>query len=377
MKKKLLRGMLALAVLGSAGCGGSSGLGQSGSQSGSQSDSAALPSSPAIAAAKSTGPGATDAQSCDVPYGDAPAQLSTLTSGDGAGALGDLLSLTNQCSLVGGATLNWTDSQNEARAACLFTPAGASSSSPRPLVVFLQGSLFPAPPQLILNDWDSLYQTADLSGDASRPGFFLLLPIGRNTHHYYPYPDNYALGFDNWYRDLERDSSGLNVDAAAIDQFISQVQAGGGVDADRIYMTGWSNGGAMAELYSLNTPGIAATATYSATAPFSDWQDPCEQTPFATTLPPDMDVHNACDVIGTCQTSTAYHQTLAKEFPALQQNVVILNEARQQTQSCDASCASQTLEGDPVGLANHLVWPSGWDDQIFTWLRDHPLNSGQ
>jgi len=317
----------------------------------------------------------TNATSCDVPYGDPPAAPATATSGLGSGALGVLLNLSNQCSVLGGETLNWTDANGEARAACLFTPAGASKATPLPLVVFLQGSLAPAVPQLLLNDWVSLYQTQDLSGDPKRPGFILLLPIGRNTHHFYPYPDDYALGFDNWYRNLDRGSPGLNVDVAAIDQFIGQVRNRGIVDDDRLYMTGWSNGGAMAELYSLNTPAVAATATYSATAPFSDWQDPCAQTPFATTLPPAMDIHNACDVIGTCQTTTAYHQKLATLFPKLVQNVVLIDETRQQTSSCNALCATQTLEGDPVGLANHLIWPYNWNAPMFAWLRDHPRSS--
>lgn len=368
MQTKRLGALLVVALMGLDGCGSSSTGGDAGG-------GGELASSPAQAAAQSSGPGASDAKNCAAPYGDPPADLATLTSGDGAGALGEVLALLDQCTALGGETLNWTDAAGEARRACLLTPASASSSKPLPLVVFLQGSLVPAVPQLILNDWVSLYSSADLTGDPQRPGFILLLPIGRNAHHYYPYPDNYALGWDNWYRNLDRGSSALNLDAAAIDQFVGQVQARGIVDADRIYLTGWSNGGAMAELYSLNTPAVAATATYSATAPFSDWQDPCEQTPFATTLPPVMDVHNSCDVIGTCQTTSAYHQDLARRFPGLAQNVVLIDAARQQTQACDASCATQTLEGDPVGLANHLVWPYNWNDAMFAWLRQHPRSA--
>lgn len=352
-------------------------LGLTGCSGGGDSATPGLASSPTQAAVDSAGPGNTDATGCDVPYGDPPAQLSTLVSGGGSGAVEDVLTVLNQCALVGGETLSWTDRDNEVRNACLFTPPNASISSPLPLLVFLQGSLFPAPPQLILNNWLPLTKTADLSGDPSRPGFILLVPIGRNTHHFYPFPDTYALGFDNWYRNLDRSSPGLNLDVAAIDAFISQVEARGIVDSNRVDMTGWSNGAAMAELYALNTPSIAAAAVYSAPDPYKDVQDPCYQTPFLTTMTPIMDIHNACDIIGTCQTSTAFHQQLAQLYPNLPQNVVIVDSNKNPVQSCNAACASQTIVGDPVGNANHVLWPQKQNDAMFTWLRDHPLSAKQ
>jgi len=360
MRLRTFRSVLALAALALSGlglsaCGSSSSSNNSGNSDGS--------ASPAQAAAASTGPGATDSGSCDVPYGDPPAAVSTVLSGDGAGAIADLLSVT--------------DAKNESRKACLFTPPNASKTAQLPLLVFLQGSLFPAPPQLLLNDWIPLTKTADLTGDTQRPGFILLLPIGRNTHHFYPYPDNYALGWDNWYRNLDRSSPDLNLDVAAIDQFISQVQARDIVDSNRVYATGWSNGAALAELYALNTPSVAAAAVYSAPAPFSDVQDPCYQTPFATTMTPIMDIHNSCDIIGTCQTSSVFHQTLAKIYPKLPQNVVIVDSNKNVTQSCNAACASQSIEGDPLGNVNHLIWPQVQNDAMFTWLREHPLSAKQ
>jgi len=268
MRLRTYRDALTLAALTLAGLGLSA---CSGSSSPSSSASAA---SPTQAAANSTGPGATDTKSCDAPYGDPPAALSTLTSGDGAGALADLLSVLNQCDLVGGETLSWTDASNESRKACLFTPPNASKTTQLPLLVFLQGSLFPAPPQLILNDWIPLTKTADLTGDTQRPGFILLLPIGRNTHHFYPFPDNYALGWDNWYRNLDRSSPDLNLDVAAIDQFIAQVQALGIVDSNRVYATGWSNGAALAELYALNTPSVAAAPSAMCRTPATRRRSP-------------------------------------------------------------------------------------------------------
>lgn len=343
---------------------------------GSSGSNLASPS-PTAAATVSSGPGVTDAKDCAIPYGDAPAAVSTLDSGDGSAAVNDLLGVLIQCVLVGGETLGWTDANNEERKACLVTPPGATTTSKLPLLVFLQASENAAPPQLLINGWIPLTRTANLNGDSAHPGFILLLPIGRNTHHFYPFPDEYSLGWDNWYRNLDRSSPELNLDVAAIDQFIAQVESRNIVDLNRVYMSGWSNGAAMAQLYALNTPAIAASSVYSSPDPFSDVQDPCEQTPFATTMTPLMDIHNACDIIGICQTGTQFHRDVAKLFPALPQNSVIVDSDKAQVQACNSACAVQSFSANPVGALNHAIWPANWDDAMFTWLREHPLNSKQ
>jgi poly(3-hydroxybutyrate) depolymerase len=357
MRLRTLAGLLALAALG--GCGGGS--------------SGGLPDSPTAAARDAGGPGSTDAQHCDVPYGDAPAADSTPLSG--SGALGDVLNVLNFCEQDGAETLSWTDAKGNPRYACLVTPATASTSGKLPLVVFLQGSLFPAPVQLILNNWTSLASSENLNDDAQHPGFILLLPIGRNTAHFYPFPDDQALGWDNWNRNLDRGSPNLNLDVAAIDEFIRQVEGRGIVDSNRVYATGWSNGAALAQLYALNTPSIAAAAVYSSPDPFKDVQDPCWQTPFATTMTPLMDLHNSCDIIGICQTGTAFHKQLADIFPSLPQQSLILDTFKNVTQACDDSCASQSIAGDPIGNVNHVIWPLSQNEAMFTWLRQHPLSA--
>ena len=49
-----------------------------------------------------------------------------------------------------------------------------------------QGSAIPSDFQLpVTNVLDGL-GSADLSGDPSRPGFYLLEPVGRVTDHFYP-----------------------------------------------------------------------------------------------------------------------------------------------------------------------------------------------
>ena len=132
----------------------------------------------------------------------------------------------------------------------------------------------------------------------------------------------------------------------------------------------------MALLYTLNTPGVAAAAVYSAPAPYSDVDDPCYQSAFVTAQQPIYEIHNACDIIGICQTSQAFHQQLAKLYPNLVQQLVIVDELKIPTEACNPLCASQTLvpgEESP-GTVNHLIWPVTRNQDMYTFLREHPLN---
>ena len=304
-------------------------------------------------------------------YGDAPAQ-STMS-------LDGLQSMINLCQLEGGSIMNWTDPSGEPRNACLINPAGATAEHPLPMLVYLNPSLFSADKTAPLTGFASDAASADLTGDAARKGFVLLMPEGRDTHHYYPSPDDTGIGWDNWYRNLDRSSPALNVDVAAIDHFIAQVKASGIVDTKRVYLSGWSNGAAMAQLYALNTPGIAAAAVYSSPDPFSDVADPGAQTPFATALTPLMDIHNQCDIIGICQTGTRFHQTLTQRFPKLVQRPVIIDELFNEVAACNDLCADQAVAPSgpsgalgAVGAANHLRWPLTWNVQMYKFLREHP-----
>src|SRR6185369_5085580 len=174
----------------------------------------------------------------------------------------------------------WLDPDGTPRHACLYEPASAAASKPLPLVVYLQPSLFTADTIQVTNLLDFL-DSANLTGDRSRPGFFLLAPEGRFTNHFYPPPDDRGTGWDNWYRQLEPGGVQVdgvtypqNVDAAAIDHFIAALTATGRIDMRRIYVTGWSNGAAMAYLYALDRPQVASIAVYTAPNPFRAFNDP-------------------------------------------------------------------------------------------------------
>jgi len=345
-----------VAVLALAGCSGSQ-------QTGSlvQSKDGAVP------------PVAATGEGCAGIYGDPPRALTSSPS-----ALGDLpFQLTMACTTRGGEMLTWTDSAGTPRQACLHAPANASPQQQLPLVTFLQGSLVPADPQSLISGWELLNGNTDLSGDPARPGFILLVPYGRDTEHFYPYPDDTGLGWDNWYRNFDRADPALNLDAAAIDNFIQQVRDRGIVDEQRIYLSGWSNGAAMAILYSLNTPGIAAAAVYSNPEPFSDVLDPCAQMPFGNNPRPVMHVLNDCDIIGICHTGgTGFDQNMQAAMSQVEVHSVIIDPLQQQTEVCDAACPAYTgneTELLTAGALHHLTWPYLWNDALFQFMREHPL----
>ena len=347
MSKTRMSSLCALLLL--AACGGGGGT-----------PSAAEPPPPTAA------PGA----KCDVKYGNAPAALTN--SADG------LLAIASLCQTLYGESLSYTDRDGSARAACLVKGPGATADRPLPLLVWLHPSLFPMD-SVLLTELPLKLRTADLSGDPGRPGFSMLLVAGRDTEHFYPFPDDTGLGWDNWYRNLDRESPTLNVDVETIDHFIGAVKDSGIVDPRRVYLSGWSNGSAMAELYGLNTPGIAAAAVYSSPNPFDDSTDPCPQAAFGNNHDLALlHVGNQCDIIGICDSSEALLGELADRRLVSEVQGIRVGELLQEVQGCAALCKAPAnpenlAAANPVGTANHLRWPLGYTDRMLEFLREHPL----
>jgi predicted esterase len=353
------RHILLLAVLLAAGCD------NSGSSTSDDAGAAAAKSVPPVAA---TGAG------CAGIAGDPPRPQTQSVDG----ILANLYLIAGLCTVRGGEVLSWTDPGGTARQACLHLPAASSPDHPLPLVTFLHGSLFPGDPQTftLVSALEDKIDTADLTGDPARPGFALLVVEGRDTQHYYPTPDDTGWGWDNWYRNFDRLSPDLNVDAATVDHFITTVRERGIADPKRLYMTGWSNGAAMSILYGLNTPGIAATSVYSPPEAFSDVADPCAQPLFGNNLRPIMTVHNSCDIIGICITGgEGLKRKVATTMPGLTLRSVIIDVQQNEVAACDPSCAYDGSAVDAVspGALLHLRWPQNWTDEMLHFLRDHPL----
>lgn len=333
------------------------------------------------------------------PFGDAPRPVEPL--------LDNLFGAT--CTGGGGQNLDdWTDGEGSKRQACIYEPASAATDHKLPLVIYFHPSLVGVDITLALSNVRSQLETADLTGDADRPGFILLAPYGRVTARYYPLPDSAGTpGWDNWYRQLQPDSDARtvngtsfpeNVDAATVDHYVQEVIASGKVDETRIYVMGWSNGSAMGTLYSLNRPMIAAAAVYSSPDPFGAFNDPCQQNP-VTAAPKDdtelqllnpsvpiYQVHNACDIAGLCPNTLRLRDSLiAAGTPFTNQTI---DNLKQSADACLAICGTdpnavpagltdplgyvQDLPGYTLGTLNHLTWPVGWTDDMFTFLREHP-----
>ncbi|HTY56583.1 MAG TPA: PHB depolymerase family esterase [Candidatus Binataceae bacterium] len=294
---------------------------------------------------------------------------------------------------------SWKDSDGSARYACVYEPKSPAKDHKVPLLVFLHPSLLSADSVKMTNLLDFV-DSGQLSDDPSQKGFIVLAPQGRKTSHFYPWPDDSGYGWDNWYRqfnfagDVKIGDTVYreNVDAAAIDHFIAEEVATGKVDTRRIYVTGWSNGAAMAFIYGLNRPNIAAIAVYSAPDPFGALDDPCQQKPVATAPDgpsqiqisnpwlPAMHVYNSCDTAGICANAKRFTSQLQPLGVGLDN--VIIDGFRNQVTACDDSCGTN-LNGDasPVsnpmgasaGFFNHVRWPSYWTPAMLDFMRRHPL----
>jgi poly(3-hydroxybutyrate) depolymerase len=325
----------------------------------------------------------TTAQACS-PFGNPPAQL--------------YLAVTPDCG-KGVRVGPWKDGEGTARFACLYEPAQAARAKPLPLVVYLHPSLMPAGSVASNTNLLDYLASANLSGDPARPGFIVLAPQGRDTHHYYGWPDERGPGWDNWYRQFSPDGDLIvdgkryaeNVDGAAIDYFIAAEVATGKVDRDRIYLTGWSNGAAMAYAYGLSRPKIAAIAVYSAPDPYETIPDVCFQKP-VTTAPtndselrifsiqsPTYQVHNNCDIAGLCPNALR----LDGQLRALGGDVTdtIIDQGQTAVDKCDDSCGTNP-DGDPnnlnatsLGVSNHIRWPTKWTPAMLDFFRRNPLNN--
>ena len=324
------------------------------------------------------------------PFGDPRAQVDR-------GWFASFVSAINSL-CPGGTPLGpWTDGNGDARYACLYEPPSAGEREPLPMVIFLHPSETSAY-SVTLTGLVGLVDRGTLG--KGHPGFILLAPQGRYTTHLYPGYDSNALGWDNWYRQLSPTGAVAagdvnydeNADAASIDHFVDQMIATGKVDRQRIYVMGWSNGGAMALLYALNRSWVAAAAVYSAPDPFSALFDVCTQTPVAVApagdgqarvfnpLVPLMHVRNDCDIGGICPNGSRFATRVRALGGSLED--VIIDSSELRVQSCDESCGTDEMADGQIstvaglrGMARHVRWPAQWNESMLNFLRRHQLGT--
>jgi dienelactone hydrolase len=238
----------------------------------------------------------------------------------------------------------------------------------------------------------------DLEADPARLGFVLAADQGEALDNPNALDGGAATRRDIYYRDLASPST--NPDFRNMDRLIDELVGEGGIDPQRIYILGWSNGGLFVHEYAIArhavaTPGgnrIAAAASYAGPDPFqnlSATQTPsCAYTPLPTTdLPLDV-VHRDCDYTAACDAQqqaalgvppgydlTGWIQTLRGTMA--DPNVVdtLIDATGVIVTACATTCNSDT------GTTNHSHWPDGNNDgggfdrevDMLAFMRAHPL----
>lgn len=303
-----------------------------------------------------------------------------------------------------GPPLQWVDPGGVTRSACLFTPTGASSSSQRPLVVWLHGGGSGSADDLY--DYTSLRAKApsyDLSGDLQRPGFLLLSVHGRHLHYPTEAPRD-GNHHDFYFRDFVAPSR--NPDIANVDRLIDDLVRTGKVDAQRIYLMGWSNGGFFSQMYVIArqhtpTPGgnrPAAAVAYTAADPFNNLntgQSPsCQLDPYPSSNAPIFLVSRACDIVA-CDAEQAKSLEsqggavepghIVSEWEVTLRNRILNPNVSRRIVAGNgqntARCTSASFCTTGIAVLNHVRWPDGVADDsgidhepaMLDFLRDHPL----
>jgi hypothetical protein len=157
------------------------------------------------------------------------------------------------------------------RHACVARPGGASAADPRPLVLFFHpGGADGADTLALSTQLLTRYESYDW-GNGQR-GFFVAAIHGRNLH-YPTLASRDGRHHDFLFRDLDYPSR--NPDIAAIDTLVARLLREG-VDPNRVYVMGWSNGGFFGQLLAIarhRVTGagyrVAAASVFATADPFA------------------------------------------------------------------------------------------------------------
>jgi poly(3-hydroxybutyrate) depolymerase len=232
-------------------------------------------------------------------------------------------------------------------------------------------------------------ETFPLAGASGRPGFFLASAHGRNLHFRGKSFD--GPHWDTYFRDLATASK--NPDVRALDHMIDTIASGGGVDARRIYVMGWSNGAFFAHLYGIArstapTPGghyVAAVVGFAGGDPFAGMDDgespSCALSPYPTSDVAILDVHRTCDALVACDESqrTKFHlppgnpvepwlSTFAARIGHARPDEILIDQKDQDA----AACATASECTEIKGLEGHMVWPVELEPRMLGFLAAHP-----
>jgi poly(3-hydroxybutyrate) depolymerase len=295
------------------------------------------------------------------------------------------------------------DAAGTMRYACRFRHPQATTAARRPLLVWIPGSGGSAQDVYDLTLLRQKASAYDLSGDPARPGYQLVSVQARNLHWMTPNAQD-GPKHDFFQRDLASPST--NVDVANLDRLIDQVAQDGTVDAQRIYVMGWSNGAQFAQLYAVARHGtatpsghhVAAAAIYSGADPFHNQPDQpipsCQLDPYPKSSVPILVVSRACDVYACDEAQaaglvsqgadvnpgavvTTWMTDLVGKVGDLNGRWLLLSGMGTVTNVCTAP---QQCDQDRA-VKNHVRWPDGMavgdggrdhEPDMLDFLRDHP-----
>lgn len=261
--------------------------------------------------------------------------------------------------------LERVDPDGHRRYACVFDEHDGSEE--RPLVIFLHGGGGTA--DAVARNTNLIERSADFEMAPGVTGFRLLSLQARNLH--------YPLGRlnDGVHHDSSLWDAASNADLENLAYWIDRAVAEGGVDEERIYLMGWSEGGmlsvlAASALHREPTPmgnRPAAIAIFSATSPFDRALD--ETTRCSTPVPaipvPIAAVSRSCDIVPCDEAQRealwaqdSFSDVISVERWVEQLDAVgadvtwrLIDADGQTVEGCQADCDA----GD--AFFNHITWP--------------------
>ncbi len=233
-----------------------------------------------------------------------------------------------------------------------MAPPGVETRAPLPLVIFFHD---PADDPTAVDKKTGLRKLGasyGLSGDPAHTGFIVLAPQGRHIGG-----GKRGSAFDAEYTGPD------NVDVAAVDHFVAELDAKGLVDHRRVYTLGASTGGHMAAMYAMmRADRVAAFAAFATDAPAASWA--CGGPP-----PPAMVVYRACDGFISCEAVERWLR--ARDGAHAETAYLRLGAGNEEEPDCTPrnKCTPKRAEG------NHHRWPKGREGDILAFFARHALGT--
>jgi dienelactone hydrolase len=250
--------------------------------------------------------------------------------------------------------LEWKDAEGSPRYACVVGARGAEARAPLPAILFFHAS--GDDPTMVdkKTQLRKLASSFDLAGDGGRRGFLVIAVQGRSIKG-----GRLGATFDVLFTDE------TNVDIAAADHFLGQLEARRLVDRRRVYALGASHGGIMAATYAMaRADRVAAFAAFAADAPRAAWS--CPGPP-----PPGMVVYRACDAFFSCESVERWLR--AREALSAETAFLRLGAGNEE----EPNCSTKNRCTETKGAANHRRWPKGREEDILKFFARHALGASE